>query len=75
MAGLVSPEVIPFIRDEPQLSAWLDRSGADYLETFPGWYPSLTAARRERQVFVTNAPYSPAAGGENMAVYVWAARQ
>jgi hypothetical protein len=75
MAGLVSPEVIPFIRDEPQLSAWLDRSGADYLVTFPGWYPRLTAARRERQVFVTKAPYSPAAGGENMAVYVWKARQ
>ena len=73
MAGLVSAEVIPFIRDETQLRAWLDRAGADYLETFPGWYPALTAARHGQRVFVTGAAISPAEGGENMAVYVWGA--
>ena len=71
MAGLVSPEVIPFIRDQAQLSAWLDRKGANYLETFPGWYPALTAARQGQRVFSSGGAISPAAGGENMAVYVW----
>jgi len=69
LAGLVSPEVIPFIRDESALARHLDKSGAEYLVTFPGWYPELTAGKSP--LFVTGAPYSPAAGGENMAVYAW----
>jgi hypothetical protein len=73
MAGLVSPEVIPFIRDESRLSAWLDREGANYLETFPDWYPALSASARATRVFTTGASYSPAQGGTNMAVYRWAA--
>lgn len=70
LAGLVSPEVIPFIRDEPQLGAWLTTAQADYLMTFPGWYPILVAPLGP-PIFQTNAPYSPAAGGENMALYRW----
>jgi len=69
LAGLVSPEVIPFIRDEAALARYLDESGAEYLVTFPGWYPELSEGRSP--VFVTGAPHSPAAGGENMAVYAW----
>lgn len=71
MAGLVSPEVIPFIRDEPRLRDWLNRSGAEYLMTFPDWYPGLAAGPEAVEVFRTGAPYSPAAGGTNMAVYRW----
>jgi hypothetical protein len=71
LAGLVSPEVVPFIRDEAQLADWLAQQEADYLVTFSGWYPRLVAEPGVRLVFATGAPYSPAAGGENMAVYVW----
>jgi hypothetical protein len=71
MAGLVSPQVIPFIRDEDQLRAWLNQEHADYLMTFPGWYPSISVALQGQRVFVTGAAYSPAEGGENMAVYRW----
>jgi hypothetical protein len=71
LAGLVSPEVIPFIRDEARLREWLNASGADYLVTFPGWYPDLVRSRASAEVFRTRAPYSPAAGGENMVVYRW----
>lgn len=69
LAGLVSPEVIPFIRDEARLRAWLAASGAQYLVTFPGWYPALSQALAGARVYSTEAPYSPAAGGENLAVY------
>jgi arabinofuranosyltransferase len=69
LAGLVSPEVIPFLRDETRLAEYLNAREADYLMTFPGWYPKLVAGRTP--VFVSGAPYSPAAGGENMAVYPW----
>jgi len=71
LAGLVSPEVIPFIRDEARLGAWLDASGAEYLVTFPDWYPDLVRYPQAQPLFTTQAPYSPAAGGTNMAVYAW----
>lgn len=69
MAGLVSPDVIPFIRDEEQLAEYLDENGADYLVTFPGWYPRLVM--RGEKVYQTGGKYAPRSGGENMAVYDW----
>lgn len=69
LAGLISPEVIPFLRDEARLAAYLDQRQAQYLVTFPGWYPQLI--QRGQPVFVTQAPYSPQMGGENMTVYRW----
>jgi hypothetical protein len=71
LAGLVSPEVIPLIRDEAGLREWLFAAGADYLLTFPGWYPELVHELDGHLLFTTGAPFSPAAGGENMAVYRW----
>jgi hypothetical protein len=68
LAGLVSPEVIPFIRDEARLAAHLDEHGVDYLIAFPGFYPGLT---REAEVaFTTRSPII-LAGQENMVVYRW----
>jgi hypothetical protein len=69
LAGLVSPEVIPFIRDEEKLAAFLIDQQARYLVTFPSWYPNLV--QTADMVFQTQALYSPAQGGENMAVYEW----
>jgi hypothetical protein len=69
LAGLVSPEVIPFIRDEQRLADFLDARGADYLVTFPDWYPYLS--QRAELVFSTAGEFSPVLGGENMAVYRW----
>jgi hypothetical protein len=69
LAGLVSPEVIPFIRDESRLGNYLDEQAADYLVTFPGWYPDLVA--RSALVYQTNQQFSTGMGGENMAVYRW----
>jgi arabinofuranosyltransferase len=69
LAGLVSPEVIPILRDEKALSRYLDARGADYLMTFPGWYPELVS--HAEAVFQTHAMHSLAAGGENMTVYLW----
>jgi arabinofuranosyltransferase len=73
MAGLVSPEVIPFIRDQQQLGRWLEAKQADYLMTFPGWYPdlvrSLAAPRLYPPAGMVAPSFSVAAGGENMAIY------
>ncbi|MBV6395483.1 MAG: hypothetical protein HFACDABA_01059 [Anaerolineales bacterium] len=69
MAGLVSPEVIPFLRDETQLAAYLDARGADYLIVFPHVYPGLTASLDT--VFAGTGMFGPALGGENLIVYRW----
>ena len=69
LAGLISPEVIPFIRDETKLAEYLDFQKADYLMTFPEWYPELVFERKP--LYITRGEFSPAAEGENMAVYRW----
>jgi len=69
LAGLVSPEVIPIMRNEDALELFLTQNNVDYLVTFPGWYPDLV--RNGKLVFTTRAPFSPKLGGENMAVYEW----
>jgi hypothetical protein len=69
LAGLVSPDVIPFIRDEPELARFLDQECPRFLVTFPDWYPHLV--RMGELVFQTNTPLTREMGGENMAVYRW----
>jgi hypothetical protein len=71
LAGLISPEVIPFLRDENRIAAYLTGRGVGYLVAFPDWYPSLTS--NLSAVFTTGAPYSPALGETNMTVYRWPA--
>jgi hypothetical protein len=67
LAGLVSPEVIPILRDEMALAEFMDRNGADYLMTFPDWYPTLSGG--STLIYSSGGSYSPAAGGSNMGVY------
>ncbi len=69
LAGLVSPDVIPFIRDEVQLAGYLDQQGAGYVVAFPEFY-SLMLENRE-VIFVTNSPITLTFGQKNMAVYLW----
>ncbi len=68
LAGLVSPEVVPFIRDEKRLAEFLDEQGASYLIAFPDFYPFLSA--RAESVFVTDG-IGPELGGNNMTVFHW----
>ncbi len=69
LAGLVTPEVIPFIRDEGALADYLDDRNVAYLVVFPDWYPSLQASKEI--VFQTRGRFSVAEGGMNMTVYRW----
>lgn len=72
LAGLVSPEVIPFIREEAQLAAYLDRRDVSYLITFPLWYESLPEGRSI--VYNSEGIFAPFLGGENMVIYRWKTR-
>jgi hypothetical protein len=55
LAGLVSPEVMPFLRDEARLGAFVRQRGAVYVVTFPSWYPRLTEGLGD-MVFEGNSP-------------------
>jgi hypothetical protein len=69
LAGLISPEVIPFIRNEDKLASYISMKNADYLVVFPSWYPELAA--RATPVYYSKEVFSPEMGGENMYVYKW----
>jgi len=69
MAGLISPDVIPFIQDEEKLGNYLETQGAQYLVTFPSWYPEMVS--KSVLIYQTSGDISPSLGGENIAVYRW----
>ncbi len=67
LAGLVTPEVLPFIRDESALLDFSRAQGAQYLVTFPGWYPQMTESLQA--VYRTDSVWAPAHNHDNMAVF------
>jgi len=69
LAGLVNPEVVPFVRDEQRLLAWMAEQSADYLVAFPSWYPLLVADSQVVEVHCTDAAVTVEQGGENICVY------
>ena len=69
IAGLVTPSVIPFIRDETELRNYLDRNHVEYLIAFPDWYPLLT--HELVVVHTADAPAEILMGSTNMKVYKW----
>jgi hypothetical protein len=68
-AGLISPEVIPFLLDENALAEYLDKKGVEYLITFPNWYPHLTPDLQP--VYTSRTYLGMAQGEENMVIYRW----
>jgi hypothetical protein len=46
LAGLISPQVIPFMNDEHALASYLDAQGVQYLIVLQGIYPMLEAGRK-----------------------------
>ena len=69
LAGLISPDVVPFIRDEEQLANYLDKKGAGYLVTFPGWYDQLDSGKKV--LWQSTGDYAIEQGGENMVIFQW----
>ena len=68
-AGLVSPDVVPFIRDQDQIAAYLDQRGADYLVTLPDFYPKLVV--QLEPIYPAGGKCLPASGEATMCVYRW----
>lgn len=69
LAGLVSPEVVPFIRDQARIATYLDQRGANYLVTIPGFYPELVSQRE--LVYPAGGSCIPASDVATMCVFRW----
>jgi len=68
LAGLVSPDVISFLRNEEKLADYLDERQVNYLIVFPSWYNTLS----EGLPLVYNTEnLSPSASSKTMTVYEW----
>jgi hypothetical protein len=69
MAGLINPDVVPFIRDEARLAEYLDSNSVDYLIAFPSLYPRLTSQRES--LFEAGLEFEALQFDENMQVFRW----
>ncbi len=69
MAGLITPEVIPFIRDESLLLAFVQERGAEYLVTFPSWYPRMVQDPSLTPAYCTECPATVDMDHDNMVIY------
>jgi len=72
LAGLVTPEVIPFITDEARLIEFMQAQGADYVVFFPDWsdaYRRMAVDPRLEPIYATGFEWTLDQGRANMAVY------
>jgi len=69
MAGLITPDIVPFIRDEARLADYLNSDAVDYLIAFPGLYPQLTSQRES--IFRAGLEPDLLQIEDHMQVYLW----
>jgi arabinofuranosyltransferase len=68
-AGLITPEVIPFIRDEDRILDFLAEKDVDFVVIFPSWYPRMAQNPQLQPVHRSTSPWIVEAGGDNVVVY------
>lgn len=71
MAGLVDPEIIPFLEDEALIAKWLDTVGVDYVVTFPNFFPGITSAHADDILYVSPYEYTTSIGYEKTLILRW----
>ena len=72
LAGLITPEVIPFMTDAGRLTDWMIQNSAAYIVFFPDFshtYHQLAADPRLEELYCTDYAWTRASGRENMCVY------
>lgn len=69
LAGLVTPDVIPFMRDQGRLRDYILSRGATLVIFFPDWYPDLDTDPQLQVVHRQDCPVAREAGGTDMTVY------
>ncbi len=67
-AGLLNPELIPYVRDPDRLVTELRRRNVEYLIFFPNWYPSLVGRPDLPVVFEIRTAYARSLGADFLVV-------
>ncbi|MDO8673958.1 MAG: hypothetical protein Q7O66_21315 [Dehalococcoidia bacterium] len=68
-AGLITPELGPYVRDQQKILAYLEARRVNFLAVYPKWYPSIVADSRFQEVFAIKQTYAIPAGADNMKIY------
>jgi arabinofuranosyltransferase len=63
-AGLVTPQVLPLLNDQPRLLAYLKEQRVAYVAQFPLWYPLISRDLADREVFRVRDEKHTADGGD-----------
>lgn len=69
LAGLITPDVVPFIRNSEGLREYLDAKAADYIIVFPTQYPSLVADRTA--LFSSGSRFDLLDFDDHIQVFLW----
>ena len=70
MAGLITPELVPFLSDELSLLGYLRNARPHYPVTAPGWpYNTIVETSGAQTVYRTNYVWTMEQGLNNMTVY------
>ena len=69
LAGLITPDVIPIIRDEPKLMQYILAHNATYLVTSAAWHPEMIVDAHAHPAYVGYCPVVRQAGGYEMGIY------
>lgn len=54
LAGLVTPEIIPILNDQPKLAGFVRQRHVTYLVVFSGYYEEMLAQLNAHRVFSPN---------------------
>lgn len=71
LAGLVDPEIIPFLGDEDRLAQWLDEVGVDYVMTMQRFTPRLVADHPDAVIYVSPYAVSTSIGYDQTLILRW----
>ncbi|MGZ9226302.1 MAG: hypothetical protein ACXW4M_12190, partial [Anaerolineales bacterium] len=69
LAGLITPDVVPFIRNSAGLTEYLNSRSADYLIVFPGQYPALVSDRSA--LYSSGSHFDLLHFEDHIQVYLW----
>jgi hypothetical protein len=72
LAGLITPEVIPFITDAERLVSWMEAQNVAYAVFFPDFSPTyeqLATDPRLQPIYCTGYAWTRDQGHENMCAY------
>jgi hypothetical protein len=70
LAGLITPQIIPYLDDEVEIGRYIQNSSAKYLVTAPGWpYTQIIHPDHTTEIYTTNYAWTQENGLNNMAIY------